>query len=60
MFAGSRLLLPVSTNFITIYSTGLARFPRLSAPPHSPQGVFTIILIEINVDLHGGYVSTLN
>ncbi len=21
-------------------------------------GVFTIILIEINVDLHGGYVST--
>ncbi len=40
MFAGSRLLLPVSINFIINYSTCLAPFPRLSAPPHSSQGSF--------------------
>ncbi len=27
-------------SFITNYSTGLAPFPRLSAPPHSPQSFF--------------------
>ncbi len=28
---------PVQVSFITNYSTGLAPFPRLSAPPHSPH-----------------------
>ncbi len=34
---GTRDRWVVQVSFITNYSTGLAPFPRLSAPPHSPQ-----------------------
>ncbi len=32
--------------FIIIYSTGLAPFPRLSAPPHSPQSHFMFFMFK--------------
>ncbi len=35
--AGPRAVGTEQVSFITNYSTGLAPFPRLSAPPHSPH-----------------------
>ncbi len=37
LLRGTRDRWVVQVSFITIYSTGLAPFPRLSAPPHSPH-----------------------
>ncbi len=37
LLRGTRDRWPVQVSFITNYSTGLAPFPRLSAPPHSPH-----------------------
>ncbi len=37
LLRGTRDRWVAQVSFITIYSTGLAPFPRLSAPPHSPQ-----------------------
>ncbi len=37
LLRGTRDRWAVQVSFITNYSTGLAPFPRLSAPPHSPQ-----------------------
>ncbi len=39
LLRGTRDWWVVQVSFITIYSTGLALFPRLSAPPHSPHSV---------------------
>ncbi len=37
LLRGTRDRWVAQVSFITIYSTSLAPFPRLSAPPHSPQ-----------------------
>ncbi len=37
LLRGTRDRWVAQVSFITIYSTGLAPFPRLSAPPHSPH-----------------------
>ncbi len=37
LLRGTRDWWMAQVSFITIYSTGLAPFPRLSAPPHSPH-----------------------
>ncbi len=37
LLRGTRDQWVAQVSFITIYSTGLAPFPRLSAPPHSPH-----------------------
>ncbi len=37
LLRGTRDRWAVQVSFITNYSTGLAPFPRLSAPPHSPH-----------------------
>ncbi len=37
LLRGTRDRWVVQVSFITNYSTGLAPFPRLSAPPHSPH-----------------------
>ncbi len=43
LLRGTRDRWAVQVSFITNYSTGLAPFPRLSAPPHSPQW-YTVLL----------------
>ncbi len=42
LLRGTRDRWVVQVSFITNYSTGLAPFPRLSAPPHSSQPLFSI------------------
>ncbi len=42
LLRGTRDRWVVQVSFITNYSTGLAPFPRLSAPPHSSHGLFYI------------------
>ncbi len=46
LLRGTRDRWAVQVLFITNYSTGLAPFPRLSAPPHSPQW----LCVKIPVD----------
>ncbi len=42
LLRGTRDRWAVQVSFITNYSTGLAPFPRLSAPPHSPQTLWLL------------------
>ncbi len=46
LLRGTRDRWVAQVSFIIIYSTGLAPFPRLSAPPHSSQSHFH------NIDFH--------
>ncbi len=43
LLRGTRDRWVVQVSFITNYSTGLAPFPRLSAPPHSSQCIYVLI-----------------
>ncbi len=56
LLRGTRDRWVAQVSFIIIYSTGLAPFPRLSAPPHSSQYAFdsnhskkTILLLDLHV-----------
>ncbi len=54
LLRGTRDRWVVQVSFITNYSTGLAPFPRLSAPPHSSQ---SLIIIKIKRNKHLKYIS---
>ncbi len=54
LLRGTRDRWVAQVSFITNYSTGLAPFPRLSAPPHSSQ---SLIIIKIKRNKHLKYIS---
>ncbi len=43
---GTRDRWVVQVSLIIIYSTGLARFPRLSAPPHLSQTAIMLVMVS--------------